>query len=41
MSYSHHIRINPPLVITEAEALHGLDILEEALTAVEQRFRLQ
>ena len=41
MAYSHNIRINPPLVITEAEALQGLDILEEALSAVEQRFGLQ
>ena len=40
MAYSHVIRINPPLVITEAEALQGLDILEEALTAVERRFGL-
>jgi 4-aminobutyrate aminotransferase / (S)-3-amino-2-methylpropionate transaminase / 5-aminovalerate transaminase len=41
MAYSHNIRINPPLVISEAEALQGLEILDEALGAVEQRFGLQ
>jgi 4-aminobutyrate aminotransferase-like enzyme len=41
MAYSHNIRINPPLVITEAEALQGLDILEEALGAVERSVGLQ
>lgn len=40
MAYSHVIRINPPLVITEAEALQGLEILEEALFAIERRFGL-
>lgn len=40
MAYGPVIRINPPLVITEREALHGLAILEEALVAVEQRFAL-
>ena len=34
MSYSPIIRINPPLNIKEEEALEGLDILDEALTAV-------
>ena len=34
MSYSPVIRINPPLNIDEATALEGLDILDEALTAV-------
>ena len=40
MCYGPVIRLNPPLVITEAEALHGLAILEEALHAIEQRFDL-
>ncbi|MEA3003451.1 MAG: dTDP-4-amino-4,6-dideoxy-D-glucose transaminase [Sphingomonadales bacterium] len=40
MAYSHAIRINPPLVITEEQALQGLDILEEALAVVERRFGL-
>ena len=34
MSYSPTIRINPPLVITEDEALEGLALLEESLAAV-------
>jgi 4-aminobutyrate aminotransferase/(S)-3-amino-2-methylpropionate transaminase len=34
MCYSHNIRINPPLVIDEATALEGLDILDEAMDAV-------
>ncbi len=38
MCYGPVIRINPPLVITEAEALQGLAILDEALTVVERRF---
>ena len=33
MSYSNVIRINPPLVITEDEALAGLAMLDEALAA--------
>ncbi|MDB5694278.1 MAG: Aminotransferase [Alphaproteobacteria bacterium] len=41
MAYSHNIRINPPLVITEEQALQGLDILEEALVVVERRFGLR
>ena len=40
MCYGPVIRINPPLVITEREALQGLTILDEALTAVEARFGL-
>jgi 4-aminobutyrate aminotransferase-like enzyme len=40
MAYSQVIRINPPLVITEDQALQGLDILEEALAVVERRFGL-
>ena len=31
MAYSPRIRINPPLVISEAEAREGVDILEEAM----------
>jgi 4-aminobutyrate aminotransferase-like enzyme len=34
MTYSPTIRLNPPLVITVAAALEGLDILDEALGAV-------
>jgi 4-aminobutyrate aminotransferase-like enzyme len=34
MTYSPTIRLNPPLVITEAAALEGLEILDEALGAV-------
>jgi 4-aminobutyrate aminotransferase/(S)-3-amino-2-methylpropionate transaminase len=34
MSYSPVIRINPPLVIDEATALEGLDILDEAMGSV-------
>ena len=34
MTYAPTIRINPPLVIREDQALAGLDILEEALEAV-------
>jgi len=34
MVYSPTIRINPPLVITEAAALEGLEILDEALGVV-------
>ena len=40
MCYGPVIRINPPLVITEREALQGLAILEDALVAVEARFGL-
>jgi len=40
MAYSPALRINPPLNITQAEALRGLDILEEALAAVSRRFAL-
>jgi 4-aminobutyrate aminotransferase-like enzyme len=31
MGYSSRVRINPPLIITEAEALEGVHILDEAL----------
>jgi 4-aminobutyrate aminotransferase-like enzyme len=37
MSYSPVIRINPPLSIDERTALDGLEILDEALTAVSAR----
>ena len=40
MSYSNVIRINPPLVITEEEALRGVDILDESFAAISQRFGL-
>jgi 4-aminobutyrate aminotransferase/(S)-3-amino-2-methylpropionate transaminase len=40
MTYSHAIRINPPLVIREETALAGLAILDEALGAVVQQHRL-
>jgi 4-aminobutyrate aminotransferase-like enzyme len=40
MSYSHVMRINPPLVITEEEAMCGIDILDESLGAVAQKFGL-
>jgi 4-aminobutyrate aminotransferase-like enzyme len=35
MAYGPRVRINPPLVITEEEALAGLDILEAALAEIE------
>jgi len=37
MSYNPSLRINPPLVITEAEALRGADILGEALAALKAK----
>jgi 4-aminobutyrate aminotransferase-like enzyme len=40
MSYSHVIRINPPLIITEDEALRGVDILDQSLGAIAKRFNL-
>jgi 4-aminobutyrate aminotransferase/(S)-3-amino-2-methylpropionate transaminase len=40
MSYAHVIRINPPLVITEDEALRGVDILDQSLAAIARRFNL-
>ena len=36
MGYSSRVRINPPLIITEAEALEGVAILDEALAEVTQ-----
>ena len=41
MSYAPSIRINPPLVITEAQALDGLQILDEALSVVTREHGLQ
>jgi 4-aminobutyrate aminotransferase-like enzyme len=40
MSYSHTIRINPPLVITEDEALRGVDILDQSFGAIARQFGL-
>ncbi|HYW33702.1 MAG TPA: aspartate aminotransferase family protein [Candidatus Bathyarchaeia archaeon] len=40
MSYSSVIRINPPLVITEEEALKGVDILDQSFCAIARRFGL-
>jgi 4-aminobutyrate aminotransferase-like enzyme len=40
MSYSHVIRINPPLVITEDEALRGVDILDRSFAAIARTFNL-
>jgi 4-aminobutyrate aminotransferase/(S)-3-amino-2-methylpropionate transaminase len=37
MAYTPSLRINPPLIITEAEALRGADIFEESLRAVAAR----
>ena len=37
MAYTASLRINPPLCVTQAEAMRGADILEEALTAVLKR----
>jgi 4-aminobutyrate aminotransferase-like enzyme len=34
MTYAPTIRLNPPLIISEEQALAGLDILDEALGAV-------
>ncbi len=40
MSYSQVVRINPPLVITEDEALQGVDILDQSFAAIASRFGL-
>jgi 4-aminobutyrate aminotransferase / (S)-3-amino-2-methylpropionate transaminase / 5-aminovalerate transaminase len=40
MSYSHVMRINPPLIITEDEARRGVDILDQAFAAIARRFGL-
>lgn len=37
MAYSPRVRINPPLVIGDAEVREGVDILEEAMTALQAR----
>jgi 4-aminobutyrate aminotransferase-like enzyme len=37
MAYNPSLRINPPLVISEREALRGLDLLGESLEAVRRR----
>jgi len=37
MAYNPSLRINPPLVISEAEALRGLDLLGESLDAMRRR----
>jgi len=41
MTYSPTVRINPPLVIREEEALNGLAILDEALGAIVKEYRLE
>jgi 4-aminobutyrate aminotransferase-like enzyme len=40
MSYSHVIRINPPLVITEDEAMRGIEILDQSFAAISRQFGL-
>jgi 4-aminobutyrate aminotransferase-like enzyme len=40
MCYSHVIRINPPLVITEGTALEGLAILDEAMGVIAKAWQL-
>jgi 4-aminobutyrate aminotransferase-like enzyme len=40
MSYSHVIRINPPLVLTEDEARQGVAILDECFAAIARDFNL-
>ena len=37
MAYNPSLRINPPLVISESEALRGLELLGEAMDAVRRR----
>jgi 4-aminobutyrate aminotransferase-like enzyme len=37
MAYNPSLRINPPLVITEADALKGLALLDESLETVSRR----
>jgi len=41
MTYSPTVRINPPLVIREETALHGLEILDEALGVIVKAHRLE
>jgi 4-aminobutyrate aminotransferase / (S)-3-amino-2-methylpropionate transaminase / 5-aminovalerate transaminase len=40
MSYSQVIRINPPLILSEEEAMCGVDILDESFAAVARKFGL-
>jgi taurine--2-oxoglutarate transaminase len=40
MSYSQVIRINPPLVISEDEAMRGIDILDQSFAAISCQFGL-
>ncbi len=40
MSYSHVIRINPPLVISKDEAMRGIDILDQSFAAISRQFGL-
>ena len=40
MSYSHVIRINPPLVLSEDEARQGVAILDESFAAIAREFNL-
>jgi 4-aminobutyrate aminotransferase/(S)-3-amino-2-methylpropionate transaminase len=40
MSYSHVIRINPPLVISEDEALRGIDVLDQSFATIARQFGL-
>jgi 4-aminobutyrate aminotransferase-like enzyme len=40
MSYNHVVRINPPLTITEEEAMQGVEILDECFAAIAERFGL-
>lgn len=37
MAYNPSLRINPPLVITEKQALDGLDLMAEAMSVVQKR----
>lgn len=41
MCYSPIIRISPPLVISEDQALQGLELLDEALAAVTREYHLE
>ena len=41
MCYAPIIRISPPLVISEYQALQGLELFEEALAAVTREYRLE
>jgi 4-aminobutyrate aminotransferase-like enzyme len=40
MCYAPIVRIIPPLVITEAQALEGLELLDEALATVAREYHL-